>query len=108
MNKYLHSRRKQILAEMGKITMLRQGSLSEQYYTKTYANGRKHKQGPYYVLTWYEGGAKKTKRIPKDEVTHVEDEIQNYQRMKKLFNNLLDVTEQMTTTTKIKRRKKEK
>lgn len=92
----LRRRRKQILAEMEKITDLLQGSLTEQYLTRRNARGRKYKAGPYYVRTWYADGKKHTERISRTQVPRVRKQIRNYQKMKTLFDELLNVTERLT------------
>ena len=81
---------------MDKLTDLLQGSLTEQYLTRTDASGRKYQAGPYYVRTWYVDGEKKCERIPGDQVPRVERQLENYRKMKDLFDELLDLTEQLT------------
>lgn len=92
----LEKKRQSILKSMGKITTLRQGSLTEQYVTRTDDDGHRRKHGPYYVHTWYTDGKKHTEHIPTDEAPQMQSLIQNYQKMKDLFDDLLDVTEQIT------------
>lgn len=58
-------------------------------------HGREYQAGPYYVRTWYIDGEKHTERIPRDQVPRIERQIRNYQKMKDLFDELLDVTEQL-------------
>ena len=109
MSKNLQKRRKQILAEIEKIVRLSQGSISEQYYIRTAANGKKYKQGPYYILTCNKRGRERRVRISREELPRIEKELQNYQQAKALFQELLDITETLTQaergTTENKRRK---
>jgi len=93
--KKLEQKRNRILARMGEITTLRQGSLTEQYVTRT-RNKQRRRHGPYYVHTWYEEGKKRTEHISHDEVRQMQSHIKNYQKIKDLFDDLLDVTEQIT------------
>ena len=99
MIKKLEQKRKRILASMGKITTLRQGSLTEQYVTRT-RNKQRRRHGPYYVHTWYEDGRKRTQHIPGDEVRQMQSHIRNYQKIKDLFDEQLDVTEKLTQASK--------
>ncbi len=81
---------------MGEVTELVRGSLTEQYLTRTDASGKSYQAGPYYVRTWYADGRKHTERVSSSEVSKVERRIRNYQKMKDLFDELLDVIEEMT------------
>lgn len=92
----LEQKRQSILKAMGEITSLRQGSLTEQYVTRTDDDGHRRKLGPYYVHTWYTNGEKQTEHISQSEAPEMQSLIQNYQKMKDLFDDLLDVIEQMT------------
>lgn len=93
--KALEKKRQSILAAMGEITSLRQGSLTKQYVTRK-RNKQRRRHGPYYVHTWYEDGVKRTEHISAGEVRQMETQIRNYQKMRQLFDELLDVTEKMT------------
>ena len=93
----LETKRQSLLRRIGKITSLRQGSLTEQYYPSTSLRaGTKKRTGPYYVLTSCRDGKKKCERISQSDAPKVEALIRNYQKMKDLFDELLDVTEQIT------------
>jgi len=92
----LDRKRKAILKAMGEVTSLRQGSLTEQYIQRSDGTGKKRKLGPYYIHTWYEDGRKRCDHIPRSEAPALEAEIRNYQKMKDLFEELLDVIEQQT------------
>ncbi|NQU39967.1 MAG: hypothetical protein HQ523_08455 [Lentisphaerae bacterium] len=92
----LAARHKQILSEMGGVIDLRRGSLSPQYYTKTDTAGKRYRQGPYYMLTYYRDCRKHTDRVPQADVPTVETQVNNYRKMKALFDELIDVTDQLT------------
>jgi len=100
MTNQLKQKRDRLLAEIGKLTRLRQGQLSKQYYTKTDEEGRPYRQGPYYVWQSWRSGRKQSVRIPSDQVPQVEKEIQAYREYKRLVQELADVTEQITLTTR--------
>ncbi len=96
MTKNLDRKRKAILKAMGEVVTLRQGSLTEQYISRPDGSGKKRRLGPYYIHTWYEDGRKRCDHIPRSEAPALEAEIRNYQKMKDLFDELLDVIEQQT------------
>jgi len=81
---------------MSEITELRQGSLTEQYVVRTEEGGQRRKHGPYYIRTWYIDGEKHTEHVPGSEAGEMQALIRNYQKMKDLFAELLDLTEQLT------------
>ena len=54
----------------------RRGQLSEQYLRGRRKDGTEVLRGPYYVLQWYEGGAKKSARVPRDQVERVKAELE--------------------------------
>ena len=95
MNKRLNKKRLAILTALGDITTLRQGSLTEQYITKGKGTNRR-RLGPYYLRTWYEDGVKHTEHIPADQAEQMQSLIKQYQKAKALFDDFLDVTEEMT------------
>lgn len=65
----------EIIGKLAAIGPARRGQLTEQSYTVTGRDGKPRKQGPYYVLTWSDGGEKRTKRIPASEVERVREEL---------------------------------
>ena len=64
-----------ILGDLAAMGPLRRGQLTEQAYTVRGKDGKPHRQGPYYVLTWSDGGKKMTRRIPADDVARVREEL---------------------------------
>ena len=92
----VQAKRNRILTELRKLTRLRRGQLSEQYYTKTDEHGRTHKQGPYYVWQSYVNGKKRSVRVSRSQVDRVRQETEAYDRFKDLVDELLDVTERLT------------
>lgn len=91
MNKQAQQKRDGILDEMRQIDRLRQGTISEQYY----GAGEK-KQGPYYVLQGYDGGEHWSKRVPRDRIDQVREDLRAGARLKELSQDFADVTEQAT------------
>lgn len=65
----------EILGDLAAIGPLRRGQLTEQLYSVKGKDGKLHSQGPYYVLTWSDGGKKNTRRIPASDVPAVRGEL---------------------------------
>ena len=65
----------EILGDLAALGTLRRGQLTEQTYSVKGRDGEAHRQGPYYVLTWSDGGEKRTRRVPAGEAPDVREEI---------------------------------
>ena len=91
MNKRTQQKREGILEEMRKIERLRQGSISEQFY-----GAGENKQGPYYILQGYEEGKHWSKRISRDQIAQVRQDLGAGARFKDLCQDFAEVTEQAT------------
>ena len=50
------------------------------------ARGEKH--GPFYLLTWNEGGKTRSRHIPRDKAGQVKEMIANYKEAKRLLDEL--------------------
>ena len=50
------------------------------------AHGERH--GPFYLLTWNEGGKTCSKHIPREKVGQVKEMIANYREAKRLLDEL--------------------
>lgn len=50
------------------------------------ARGEKH--GPFYLLTWSEGGKTQSRHIPREKAGQAEEMIANYREAKKLLDEL--------------------
>ena len=93
----LQTKRNRLLTDLRKLTRLRRGQLSKQYYyTKSDNHGRTRRQGPYYVWQSYVNGKKRSVRISRDQVDRVRGETEAYDKFKDLIDELLDVTERLT------------
>ena len=91
MNKKIRQKRDRILDEMREIDRLRQGTLSEQYY-----GIGDNRQGPYYVLQGYDDGRHWSKRIPRDQVDKVKEDIGAGVQLNKLCRDFAGLTEEAT------------
>ena len=65
----------EILGDLAAMGTLRRGQLTEQTYPVKGRDGRPRRQGPYYVLTWSDGGEKRTRRVPAAEAPRVLEEL---------------------------------
>ena len=54
----------------------RRGQLSEQYLKVRHKDGTEVRRGPYYVLQWYEGGRKRSRRVRPEDVPRVRGELE--------------------------------
>ena len=92
MNATATKKRVKIIDQIQQIDRLRQGTLSEQYY-----GTGKNKKGPYYVLQGYDVAGKHwSKRIPKSKVDDIKEDLNANARLKELFQEFANVTEQAT------------
>lgn len=91
MNKQTQEKRDGILEEIRKIKRLRQGTISEQFY----GTGKK-RQGPYYVLQGYTDGKHWSKRVRKNQIDQVRQDVAEEDRFKALCHDFAEVTEQAT------------
>ncbi len=91
MNKQAQQKRNGILEEMRQIERLRQGTISEQFY----GAGEK-KQGPYYVLQGYNDGKHWSKRVHRNQIDQMRQDVDAGGRYKELCQVFAEVTEQAT------------
>jgi intergrase/recombinase len=74
------------------------GSLAETYLTCGTPGCRCHegeKHGPYYILSWSEGGKRRSVHVPADKVERVRRMIANYQAVREALLGLGDVSRQL-------------
>lgn len=81
--KDLHDTIEQILS----LGPARRGQLSEQYLRGRRTDGTEVLRGPYYVLQWYERGAKKSARVPRDQVQRVKAELERGRQVEALLGD---------------------
>jgi len=91
MNSNIEKKRSEIISRINSISRARQGTLSEQYYGK----GEK-RQGPYYVLQGYTGNKHWSKRIPRDKVDQLREDLKTGEELKALVHELVDLVEVST------------
>jgi hypothetical protein len=83
----------QILQDMGAITRMRRGHLTEQYNRKQAPDGAQRRWGPYYTLQAWVGGKNRSERIPADMAPQVRQDLQNYAAFTELCECYVEVAE---------------
>jgi len=90
----LDQQRHSVLEEMLEIRSACRGKISEQFL-KVRHKGKKDPvlRGPYYVLTWWEDGRTRSRRVKKDELGQVREELANYEHLKALSREFEELTQ---------------
>lgn len=83
----------EILAKLAAIGPARRGQITEQWYDTTGKNGKRKRQGPYYVWTRYDGGKKITERVPAAEIDRAKDELARGEEINELFREFFRAKE---------------
>lgn len=91
----LRRQREEVLHKIQTIDRLRRGTLSEQFFTKE-REGKRVRQGPYYVLQCYLKGCKCSERIPAEQAEQVKSDVANYQLFQELAEQFVKITDQIT------------
>lgn len=82
-----------ILRDMGRITRMRRGHLTEQYNRKTSEDGNERRWGPYYTLQAWVGGKNRSERIPAEMASEVRRDIDNHAMFTELCERYVQVAE---------------
>ena len=96
----LEGTRGELLKQIGEIKHLRRGQLSEQYYNRTDQSGKAIRTGPYFVWQAWIQNKKRSVRVKRSDAEAVREDTQNYQKLKRLFDRLAEVTEEITLRDK--------
>jgi len=92
----LHARRKEIVQALLAIRSLERGALSEQYFTRPGLPGQPSvKRGPYYVISRWEEGRNRSRRIKREAVSQVRKDLENHERFMALCKELEELTRQL-------------
>ena len=92
----IHARRKEVVRELLDIHSLERGALSEQYFTRSGPAGQaRGKRGPYFVLSRWEDGRNRSRRVKREEVAQVQEDLANHERFMALCHQLEDLTRQL-------------
>ena len=85
------NRRKRLLKDINDKSFLLKGSLNQVYRKCGNPNcrcARGEKHGPFYLLTWSEGGKTHSRHIPRDQASKVKKMTANYRAAKRLLDEL--------------------
>jgi hypothetical protein len=88
----------EILQQMGRITRMRKGRLTEQYNRKKAPDGTERRWGPYYTLQAWVGGKNRSERIPSDVTPQVRQDLENYAAFTHLCDRYVEVAEGIAQT----------
>jgi hypothetical protein len=82
-----------VLEQMGSITRMRRGHLSEQYNRKKDPDGTERRWGPYYTLQAWVGGKNRSERVPAELAVHVRQDLENYETFSELSERYVELSE---------------
>ncbi len=88
--------RQPILEELGSITQMRRGTLSEQYVERPAPNGGTVKFGPYFKFQIWQDGRNQTRSVTTDEALLLREDIDNFHRFEQLCQQLAQLNIQHT------------
>lgn len=88
--------RQPILEELGCITQMRRGTLSEQYVERPAPNGGTVRFGPYFKFQIWEDGRNQTRSVTADEALLLREDIGNFHRFEQLCQQLAQLNIQHT------------
>ena len=90
----LHQKQQCLLQQMQAIDRLRRGSLSCQFFPA--AGPRATRRGPYYVLQGFFRGQKFSERVPPEQASQVQQDVDQYRRFQALAEDYVTVTDELT------------
>lgn len=90
----LCQKRDRVLHDMQAIDHLRRGSLSKQFFKAP--PGQTGKRGPYFVLQGFFHGKKFSERIPTEQATQVQEQVDNYRRFQSLAEEYVTLSDEIT------------
>jgi hypothetical protein len=88
--------RQPILEELGSITQMRRGTLSEQYVERPAPNGGTARFGPYFKFQIWQDGRNQTRSVTADEALLLREDIENFHRFEQLCQQLAELNIQHT------------
>jgi hypothetical protein len=88
--------RESILEELGSITQMRRGTLSERYVERSAPNGGTVRFGPYFKFQIWQDGRNQTRSVTADEALLLREDIDNFHRFEHLCQQLAQINIQHT------------
>jgi len=96
------------LEQMGNITRMRRGHLTEQYNRKIASDGKEQQWGPYYTCQAWVGGKNRSERVRREDVPVVQQDIRNYKRFTQLSDRYIETAETIAKANMDESKKKPK
>src|SRR5665811_428296 len=87
-----------LLQDIGAISRMRRGHLTEQFNRKKAPDGTERRWGPYYTLQAWVGGKNRSERVPSEAAPQVRQDLQNYAAFTKLCEQYAEVSEAVAKT----------
>ena len=100
------NRRERLLKDINDKSFLLKGSLNQVYRKCGNPNcrcARGEKHGPFYLLTWNEGGKTRSRHIPRDQASKVKKMTANYREAKRLLDELSRANLELITSGRDKK-----
>lgn len=98
----------QILEEMGTISRMRRGHLTEQYNRKKAPDGSERRWGPYYTLQAWVEGKNRSERVSAELAPQVRQDLDNYAAFTALCERYVAVAEDVAKIEVVDSKKKPK
>lgn len=96
----LETERQSILKELGELSEIRRGTISQQFVESIGKDGTKKRRGPYFLYTYKEKGKTVSRRLTSSQqVEMCQGQIQAYHNFQELTTRLLEVGEQISNMT---------
>ena len=96
--KGLRKKKQEILDKILKLGDMRRGSLTEQYVERTLKDGTPVRRGPYYLYTYKEKGHTFSRRVARDDVERLQDEITEFRKFEELSAELVQLSHEICDT----------
>jgi len=90
----LRQKRELVLHDLQAIDRLRRGSLSKQFFNA--GPGQTGQRGPYFVLQGFFHGKKFSERIPAEQASQVQEQVDNYRRFQTLAEEYVTLSDEIT------------
>ncbi len=92
----LHARREAILKQISQLRRMRRGKITITRPLRTRKDGSVHSAGPYFKHQSWDNGHNHTVYLSPEEFERIAPEVENYQSLLKLTDELVDINERLT------------
>lgn len=83
--------RESLIEQINSLTLMRRGTLSEQYFTRTSSDGRKVRLGPYFKFQIWQDGRNITRRVDAGEAATLREDVANHHHFERLCRELAEL-----------------